>query len=334
MAYISAAAFHDIVIKDTAKSRLECLRINTKRNVTRLDMATGLAGIARVVKKGEMRSSFEIKQDFRNLNITFIGTELNDTDLGILLSVILLGQKHYCKKINLKTILHDQNHACDKKHLPLGRNVVGLITNPDDKNNEALDQYVIEFETTFSAIFAILDLNSDGEKNYAQTRKSLLRIASITSSWHNNLTKKGGIARLLSGNWNGDKLNIVLSYRLVEALLSALGKKSSFANIQMNVFNALPKGAAKILYVWLASWFGGSYGKREIGEEKIIQHAYGLTESSLKKLSKNELKKKKWVCREAMKSITEKSQFKNHLVDGVFEVTRESARAPGEIFVY
>jgi len=252
------------------------LAIDGRKEVARLDMATGLVSIARPLKTGAQRMAFIKKQRWKGGEVTMRGIAQDDHDLAVLLAFIVLAEQQ-------------NNNFC------AGKDVESLL--PETKYTNAADELiVITVNTSYVEVCRVLGIKVCGSANSA-IWQSLCNLATIvvdaTSNGEEALTHL-----IIFGNGIGNKsLSVTLSYRLTRALLG----DGSYGAIEMNVFRNIPRGAARILYVWLISWCGGHYGTRvPIGLNRLVEHVWG---ESVEKLSQNTRKDRRRVIRNSLREI-------------------------------
>lgn len=208
--------------------------IDARKRVVRLDMAIGLAKIARPMKIGEDRGSFDIKQAVKGGAIRLMGIRLDDRDIGVLLAIVSIAQQQKPQPNKTKNIAGLFPKNIDAK--------LQEIISPDCENI-FLDKSVLTIETSFAEINKELGNKSDGGAGNDRIRESLQRLGGITISIKNG--RDWGITNLVHhAKGNTKNLSITIAYRLAEVLIG----KASYGAIDMQIFNKLPRGASKILY--------------------------------------------------------------------------------------
>lgn len=253
--YKNSFQFAKSNIKSNVANRARTLAIDNTNSVVRVDMAMGIAPIARPRKKGVDRLNIDHHQKWKGGVIRFKGEELDDTDLGILLAIMLIAQQQKPESIsgvNAGTILPSTFEG------PI--------------ENNAIEEEVIVVKTKYSKIREVLEKKGEGGSNDKTIFECLLRISSITVCSEFG-SKKSFTHLIHAGKTEDDFLTIVFSYRLTRVLLGL--ENSNYGAINMKIFNSLSKGTAQILYVFLCSWFGASIEQRPVGIEKLVQHVHG-----------------------------------------------------------
>jgi len=209
------------------KSVQVSLEIDARESVVRLDMALGLAQIAKPLKPGGKRGSFDIIQTWKGVELHFVGIELDDHDLGVLLALISIAQKKHPKPTS-------------------GHIIVALVPCvPGKKMTNAMACHdVVTVDASFREVRDELGIKAASGQENDVIRASLVRLASIILEGKDG--DRWGFTHLIS-NGEGEKesLRVTLSFRLTRALLG----EASYGAVDMKVFSQLPKGAARILYV-------------------------------------------------------------------------------------
>lgn len=285
--------------KEAHKNKLASrasLAIDARDGVARYDMACGLASMARPLKKGAIRFEYKVKQTWVQADLAMSGLELSDYDLGVLLALIVVAERQ-------------------KPELQLGSKINNLLPNIEEENlAEGLD--VVTVNTNFSEIKKILGVTS-GNGNTNDTIWESLKYLAMTII-DVKQGKQRAITHLIGyGKGLDDSLSVCLSYRLTKALMG----KGSYASIRMSTFNSLPKGTARILYVWLASWFAGSFGTRTVRINTLVENVWG---KKIQKITQNEMKERRRTIRNALTNIaTISNEWGVEIVEDIAIVERK-----------
>jgi len=283
--YKNSIQFRKSNDKSVAENRARSISIDNENAVVRVDMAMGIAPIARPLKKGVKRCLIDYKQSWKTGVIRFIGSELDDTDLGILLAIMFIAQKQ-------------------KPETILGEAAGTLLPNcfEDSKENLATEKEVIIVKTSYSEIRELLGKKGDGGSNDRTIDDSLVRISTIVV--HSRFDKKTSFSHLIqAGRGDDDRLTVALSFRLTKVLLGF--EKTSYGAVDMEIFSGLSKGTAQILYVYLCSWYGVSIEQRPIGLGKLVQHVHG---ESILKMTPSQRKGRMHSVRKALAEISLKAK--------------------------
>lgn len=245
-----------------SKSKLLSRIFDGKNGVARYDMGIGLASIAKPTARNMKREEFIINQKWNEGKMEIMGLTLDDFDISVLLSIIAIATAMEAKTKN--------------------GNDAG-ITKIDDKQkkgrvNMAENLPVFTLKTSYGQIVDVMNWSKSGTL-HADIWMSIKRLAMITVDiktpdlWAFTHLIHAGLS-----NENSQTIEISLNFRLTSAIMG----ESSYAAIDMNVLNKLPRGVARIMYVWLASWYGAAAGKRSIGYEKLAEHVWGKEEVDTK----------------------------------------------------
>lgn len=262
----------------SSKNKAISLDIDARNNIVRLDMALGLARIAKPLRAGAKRGSFDISQDWDGGTVRFVGVELDDHDLGVLLALISIAQKK-------------------RPAMTAGNIVAELIPFVPGKKggNLAADLDVVTVDANFKEVRDEIGVKTDSSHVNDVIRNSLVRLASIVVEGRKD--DLWGITHLIkNSNSEKESLRVTLSFRLTKALLG----NASYGAVDMNVFSKLPRGAARILYVWLVSWFGGAQKARVVGLNKLVENIFN--EPAIK-MSASALKDRRRTIKHAMGRI-------------------------------
>jgi hypothetical protein len=287
------------------------LEIDAREGVVRLDMAIGLSAIAKPFKHKAIRGAFDITRDWKGDAVNFKGVELNDNDMGIMLALMSIAQK-------MKPAVHfpelpkpKLDQESDKETSLIPHDLKSSQKKAED--NAALQCDVVTIDASFKDICDELEIKSDSSAFNKVIRESVARLATIVvtgmsgSDW--------AITHLIENAKSEDmkkSLRVTLSYRLTYALIGS----ASYGAVDMKVFNKLPHGAARILYVWIVCWFGAAKKARVVGLNKLVCHAYGI-EIDVKgepinkkeKMSESTLKDRRRTVRHGLKCIQKLSNI-------------------------
>ncbi len=231
------------------------LSIDARNEVARLDMPIGLASFCRPRRRGSVRTAFVCHQSWVDGTVSVRGISPDDHALGVLLAVLVLAEQQ-----------------SETVTLP-SRDVPGLVPSAEFvSDNLALDLSCVSFTCRYSDILRLLGVSSRNSVNCAAVWESLQDLSTILVE-----RKTGKYGRALShligsAYTDGKALRIALSYRLAQCVL---GLPGSYAAVDLRVFRSLPRGSARILYVWLTSWFAGSFGERSIALDRLVEHVFG-----------------------------------------------------------
>ena len=113
---------------------------------------------------------------------------------------------------------------------------------------------------------------SDGGGGYKRMIELLTDLSSV--SVYRRVGKNGGTSRLISFKHNGDRMNILVNWRLAAAVLGG----GQFARISLFERNDLKTAAAKILHAWLCCHLrpGASFmGSQGVALDTLIPHVWG-----------------------------------------------------------
>jgi len=308
--------------KSKEENKAISFEIDTRNQIARLDMATGLAGIARPLKNGATRHALEIHQPFDEWTMTFRGSALTDRDLGVLLAIISIAQKQhkeFGKQLNFKPKIGSEIEGLFQE------NIEGVACKIKPKeavegNNIANDRSVITVETSFQKIRGELGRKSSSSLNSNLILASLHWLSSITVLMKKNESKLWGISKLIhAGAGNDQTLSITLSCRLAEVILgSAVGHGATDLKIYRNLDNSV----SKILYAFLAAYLA-SHNQKKILLNNLVKHVWG---EDITKLSKENLKDRRKKIRSAISDIEEVSSKQwtfTERKDEVVEINRK-----------
>lgn len=264
--HVSDTQFAVQVEKDKKANTKRRIKEDNKASVLRYEMATGIAPIARPLKKGAKRYIMDIKQKWKGGEIRYYGAELDDTDLGVLLALLFIAQKQQPKT---------QPGSQIENLLPSDSKIRNLF--PEEVGSEgeianfAKQKEVVAIKASYTEIRQLLGIKGEGKSNDKTINECLLHLSTIVVYFRKG--KDNSFTHLIqSGRGRDGKLDIALSYRLTASLLGL--NESNYGAIDFNLFNSLSKGTARILYVFLASWYGAEKKARKIGMDKLISHVY------------------------------------------------------------
>jgi hypothetical protein len=242
-----------MALSNKLKRAIASREIDARNDVARLDMAFGLASVARPRKTGAQPKAFAetIKQTWVGGVIGIRGIALSDHDLGVLLALIILAEQQ-------------------KPVVEQGVSIEGLLL-PTKSENAATVADVVTVKTTHAKVAMTMGIKSKGSCVNDAIWESLKNLATIVIDVKDN--NRVALTHLIKqGQGTKDTaLVVTLSYRITRAIFG----DGSFAAVDMRIFAALPKGAARIMYVWLASWFGGASGTRHIKIDNLAVHVWG-----------------------------------------------------------
>lgn len=231
------------------------LAIDARNEIARLDMPIGLASFCRPFRPGSVRTAFICHQPWMDGVVSLRGIAPDDHALGVLLAVLVICEQQACPPV-----------------LSFGSEVDSLIVRGDsDSDNRALNMGSMSIATTYAEIRKLTGVRSDNAVNNKAIWESLQNLATITLDVR---VDDGGraLTHLISaGKTKSNMLAVSLSYRLTRCVLGV----GSYGAIDLSVFRALPRGSARILYVWLCSWYGGAFGERSIAMDKLVGHVFG-----------------------------------------------------------
>lgn len=248
------------------KNAIASIEIDARQEIARFDMAVGLASIARPLRHGAQPNGFITRQKWNGGDISIRGLSPDDHDLGVLLAFILLAEQQ-------------------KPATQPGEEVEGLLL-PTKTVNAAASSEVVTIKATYSQIRKLLGIKAGSVCSNSAIWESLTNLSTIVIDVKDG--ERTALTHLIKHGaaTTGAALTVTLSYRLTRAMLGG----GSYAAVDMTVFRALPKGAARIMYVWLASWFGGAAGTNIISLDKLAKHVWGEGKST------NEEKRKRRHC--------------------------------------
>ena len=225
------------------------------KEVARNDMAIGLCGLFRVISKKCKRLEIgqgQCEQAWNGGTVKVQGVACDDGDLSALLAILFLALR------------------AESDVTVRGEEAPPSLVRDRRRENEALRNHSLQLTTTISAVCRAAGCRTDGG-GWRSLKASIERLASIEVTAR--LGARWATTQLLTHRYNEQgKVTIWLSFRLARVFTG----ESSYASVPMAAYRRLNSAPSRVIFAWLASWWGGSvHGSRKIGMEALEHHAYG-----------------------------------------------------------
>lgn len=222
-------------------------RLQVARDVARLDMAIGLAGIFRPLRDGATRKEIALKQVWNGGTVTLRGIELSERDLAVLLGLLVIALRD-----------GDPDITPGKEIAQLGA------------KGAAADSDVITIRTSMAVLCEVIGRDPRSHGTRVDIRTSIERLSMIVV--RGEAGERWAMSHLIAGaaGRGRDAIGVTLSLRLTRAVLGA----GSYAQISMCDYRSLPPGVARLVYTWLRTWMCGAR-ERTIGLRALMRHIYG-----------------------------------------------------------
>lgn len=221
---------------------------------------------------------YDVGKNFDRGEIKFKGVQLTAAHQSVLLAVCARTGRHGLSVIGSKSDTRGLQAS-----LPIDQDD-NEGSNESDDLDALLDMLFEDIETgdapkqntasiEVSAYSLMTDANlSDGGGGYKRMIEMLSDLASATV--YRRVGKRGATSRLISFRHNGDRMNILVNWRLASAVLGG----GQFARISLFERNDLKTAAAKILHAWLCCHLrpGASFmGSQGVSLDTLIPHVWG-----------------------------------------------------------
>ena len=219
--------------------------------MVRADMALMLSGLFRVTGD-RRRHEVELHQAWAGGEVILQGVECDDRDLFVLLVVLVL------------------SHKQEEREVISGRDAPAELIPDRRRGNLALEKDVLRVTTTKAELCRLVGAAPAGNP-WQSVSRSLRRLMGVVVE--GRAAEKFAMTHLIHAAWSeGGRLELTVSNRLAAAVIGG----TSYAAIAMPVFRELKSAPARILFAWLAAWFGGSSASsRKVSINKVEAHVYG-----------------------------------------------------------
>jgi hypothetical protein len=231
--------------------------MDARNDVSRQDMALGLASFVRPVVRGKRGWIEGIKQVWNGGVLELNGPELDAGDLGVLLALLALA-------------LREQ--ADGGAELAKGRDVAGLlpVTSSRPGANNAADNDAMTLQTTLADICREIGRDPSDGRAHAAIRTSIKRLQGFVVEARSG--DQWATTHLITGAAGRGKgaVSVALSYRLTRAVMG----DGSYGRVRMEVWRELSP-TAQCLYHFLACWRPGHGKCPQIGMDTLARHVWG-----------------------------------------------------------
>lgn len=244
---------------------------------------------------------YDVGKSFDRGEIKFKGVQLTAAHQSVLLAVCARTGRHGLNVIGSKSDTRGLQAS-----LPIDQ--VDEDTNESDDLDALLDMLFEDIESgdapkantasiEVSAYSLMTDANlSDGGGGYKRMIELLSDLASATV--YRRVGKSGGTSRLISFKHTGDRMTVLVNWRLASAVLGG----GQFARISLFERNDLKTAAAKILHAWLCCHLrpGSSFmGSQGVALDTLIPHVWGKRPAT----NAAAIRKRRMALREALTEI-------------------------------
>lgn len=282
------------------------------RQVARNDMALGLTSLFRPLPDGAVRREIVAEQEFAGVKLRFRGVEMSIFEQGVFFAVLAValrgGEFSSAAQAGL---LPDLPHKD--------------VRATDHAANIAAQRDSLEVRTSLAELCCMAGLQrKPGGETIEAIKTAFERLHGVTVFAQAG-DHQWGITHLLGGGLgHGGEVAVRLNPRATRALLAA--GSGSYAQIEMPVYRALRGTVPRALYAWLAAWFCGRSGAREISIERIEVHVFGAVASA--KASRSRRRKQ---IAQALAAIGEASggEYTGAVAGGMARITRQWVSGEG-----
>jgi hypothetical protein len=245
---------------------------------------------------------YDVRKQFDRGEIIFEGVQLTAAHQSVLLAVCARTGRHGLDVVGTKNDPRAKQSTLNLSSLapnireerdPLD-DLFDMIFE-DLEAGEAASKNMASVEVTAFGLMADADLDHGG-KGYARMVTLLRQLSSV--SVYRSVGKRGATSRLISFKHDGDRLKVLVNWRLASAILGA----GQFAQISLYERKDLTTSAAKILHAWLCCHLrlGQSFMKGQgVKLDTLIPHVWGKRPAS----SKQAHRKRRMALREALEQI-------------------------------
>lgn len=219
---------------------------------------------------------YDVGKEFDRGEIKFEGVQLTAAHQSVLLAVCaragryrleVLGSRSDLKALQAPLDFDDKPDDTDEDDIDVLLDMLfdGIESGAAPNQNTTLVEV--------SAYSLLIDAGLGGGGNGYKRMIELLRQLSSVSVYR-CVGKIGASSRLISFKHNGDRMNILVNWRLAAAVFG----KGQFARISLFERNDLKTAAAKILHAWLCCHMrpGHSFmGSNGVSLDTLISHVWG-----------------------------------------------------------
>lgn len=243
---------------------------------------------------------YDVGKNFDRGEIKFEGVQLTAAHQSVLLAVCartgrhglnVTGTKSDLKGLQAPLDLEGDTEATEQNDIDA---LLDMLFE-DIEAGDAPKQNTASIEV--SAYSLLTDAGLVGGGNGYKRMIELLRQLS-SASVYRRVGKKGATSRLISFKHTGDRMNILVNWRLASAVLGG----GQFARISLYERNDLKTAAAKILHAWLCCHLrpGTSFmGSQGVSLDSLIPHVWGKRPAS----SDVATRKRRAILRDALDEI-------------------------------
>lgn len=221
---------------------------------------------------------YDVGKEFDRGEIKFKGVQLTAAHQSVLLAVCARTGRHGLDVVGTKSDTRGLQGSLqiddrDRSSASAPDNLDALLDMlfQDIEAGDAPMHNTASVEVSAYSLMKDADLN-DGGKGYARMIDLLAELSSATV--YRRVGKNGGTSRLIGFKHVGDRLTVVVNWRLASAVLGG----GQFARISLFERNDLKTAAAKILHAWLCCHVrpGSSFmGSQGVALDTLIKHVWG-----------------------------------------------------------
>jgi hypothetical protein len=268
-------------------------------------MAMGLTSLFRPLPDGAIRQEVVIEQNFARARLVFRGVSMNIFEQGVFFAVLALalrgGESREAGRSDMLPTLPRADLPDVKSHT----------------DNMAAAGDCVEVRTTLAELCGMAGLaRKPGGETIAAIKTAFARLSGVTV--FAEMAGRWGITHLIGGGLGrGGEVVVRLNPRATKALLD--DGSGSYAQVEMPTYRALHRPVARALYAWMAAWYCGRSGERQIGLDKLEVHLFGAI---AKNRSTRSGRRKQIV--EALKAIgiASAGEYQGEAREGVAHITR------------